>query len=299
MEVLVTGSSGLIGSALVSELRARGHGIRRLVRRPAGVGEVMWDPKAGTIDAAGIEGVNAVVHLAGAGIGDHRWTESYKAEIRESRAVATELLARTLAGLDHKPEVLLSGSAVGIYGNRADEPLTEASPPGDGFLADVCIAWEAATAPASDAGIRVAHLRTGVVLSTKGGALRKQLPLFKAFLGGRFGKGTQWQSWISIVDEVGAIVHLLAADVHGPVNLTAPEPVTNKEFTRVLGTVLQRPAPLPIPRFGPSLVLGTELATNLLYEGQRVLPEALETSGYPFVHPKLEAALRALLAEAL
>ena len=196
------------------------------------------------------------MNLAGAGIGDHRWTDAYKQEILESRVRTTDLLARTLAGLDRKPSVLLSGSAVGFYGDRGDEELTEQSAPGHDFLAGVCVAWEAATEPARDAGIRVAHLRTGIVLSPDGGALKKQLPLFKLFLGGRFGGGTQWQSWISIRDEVGAILHLLEHDVAGPVNLTAPNPVTNGDFAKVLGRVLGRPSVVPVPSFGPKLVLG-------------------------------------------
>jgi len=298
MEVLVSGASGLIGTALIEGLEARGHAVRRLVRHsPQSPGDVRWDPKRGSIDAAALDGVDAAVHLSGAGIGDHRWTPAYRLEIRDSRVASTALLARTLAGLSRPPRVLLSGSAVGIYGDRGDEELTEASSVGTGFLAEVCQEWEAATAPAADAGVRVAHLRSGVVLSTRGGALKKQLPLFKAFLGGRFGKGAQWQSWISVVDEVGAICHLLDVDVHGPVNLTAPEPVTNASFARTLGTVLHRPAFLPIPRFGPALVLGKELATTLLFESQRVLPAALTGSGYRFEQPMLEGALRELIAD--
>jgi uncharacterized protein (TIGR01777 family) len=192
--------------------------------------------------------------------------------------------------------VLLSGSAVGFYGDRGDEVLDETSPGGSGFLADVCREWEAATAPASAAGARVVRLRTGVVLTPKGGALKKLLPLFKLGIGGRFGKGTQWQSWISLTDEVGAIAHLLTADVEGPVNLTAPAPVTNAEFTRTLGSVLHRVAVVPVPKFGPSLVLGRELAESLLYDGQRVMPMVLAATEYVFAHPSLEPALRALLS---
>jgi uncharacterized protein (TIGR01777 family) len=294
MDVLVTGSSGLIGTALRAALTAGGHRPVRLVRGAATGDAIAWDPAAGTIDAASLEGIDAVVHLAGAGIGDHRWTDAYKSEIRDSRTKSTTLLATTLAGLSARPAVLLSGSAVGIYGDRGDE----SSPPGTGFLAEVCVAWEAATVAAEEAGIRVAHLRTGIVLSTAGGALKKQLPLFKAFLGGRFGKGDQWQSWISIDDEVGAIVHLLTSDVRGPVNLTAPGPVTNKVFAATLGTVLGRPAKLPVPAFGPKLLLGGELADNLLFTGQQVLPKVLEADGYTFAQPTLEGALQALLGKA-
>jgi uncharacterized protein (TIGR01777 family) len=296
MDVLITGSSGLIGSALRPALQAAGHRPLRLVRgattEPDAIG---WDPKAGAIDAASLDGIDAVVNLAGAGIGDHRWTDAYKQEILESRVRTTDLLARTLAGLERKPSVLLSGSAVGYYGDRGDEKLTEQSAPGRDFLAGVCVAWEAATQPAGDAGIRVAHLRTGIVLSANGGALKKQLPLFKLFLGGRFGGGTQWQSWISIRDEVGAILHLLEHEVAGPINLTAPSPVTNGEFAKVLGRVLGRPSVVPVPSFGPKLVLGSELAESLLFSSQRVRPEVLAASGYTFAQPDLEGALRDLL----
>ena len=296
MDVLITGSSGLIGSALRPALQAAGHRPLRLVRGattdPDAIG---WDPKAGSIDAASLEGLDAVVNLAGAGIGDHRWTDAYKREILESRTRTTDLLARTLAGLDRKPSVLLSGSAVGFYGDRGDEELTEQSAPGRDFLAGVCVAWEAAAEPARDAGIRVAHLRTGIVLSPDGGALKKQLPLFKLFLGGRFGGGTQWQSWISIRDEIGAILHLLEHDVAGPVNLTAPHPVTNGDFAKALGRVLGRPSVVPVPSFGPKLVLGAELADSLLFSSQRVRSEALAASGYTFAQPELEGALRDLL----
>ena len=260
-------------------------------------GEIRWDPTAGTIDAAALEGCDAVIHLAGAGIADHRWTDEYKRELRESRTAPTRLLAQAIAGLDRRPAVMLSASAIGWYGPRRDELLDEQSEPGTGFLADICREWEAATAPAEAAGIRVVHLRTGIVLSTKGGALKKQLPLFKLGLGGKFGDGTQWQSWISMPDEVGAISHLLTADVHGAVNLTAPTPVTNAEFTAALATALHRPAFVPIPSFGPKLLLGGELAESLLFTGQRVLPTALLAAGYRFEHPTIDVALRALLAK--
>jgi uncharacterized protein (TIGR01777 family) len=297
MDVLVTGSSGLIGTALVRGLRAAGHRPVRLVRGEATEPDaVTWDPVAGTIDRARLDGAEAAVNLAGAGIGDHRWTTEYKRIIRTSRLSSTQLLARTLASLEPRPRVLLSGSAIGIYGDRGDEPLTEQSELGTGFLADVARDWEAATGPASEAGIRVAHLRTGIVLSKEGGALKKMLPLFKLFVGGRFGSGEQWQSWIAIDDEVGAILHLLEHDVAGPVNVTAPNPVTNADFAKTLGRVLDRPAAVPVPAFGPKLLLGGELADSLLFDGQRVLPTVLESSGYSFQHPELEGALRAVLA---
>jgi uncharacterized protein (TIGR01777 family) len=297
VDVLVTGSHGLIGSALIPRLRADGHRVARLVRgAPEGGDDVRWDPRAGTIDAAGLEGIDAVVHLAGAGIGDKKWTDDRKQLILESRTQGTSLLARTLAGLDRKPSVLLSGSAIGIYGDRGDEPLTEASAPGTGFTAEVCTAWEAATAPAEEAGIRVAHLRTGIVLSAHGGALGRMLTPFKLGIGGRMGSGKQYMSWISIDDEVGAIRHLLTSDVAGPVNLTAPNPATNAEFTAALGGALHRPTKLPTPMFPLKALYGGELVQSLLLDGQRVLPAALVASGYGFALPDLDRALRAVLA---
>jgi uncharacterized protein (TIGR01777 family) len=209
------------------------------------------------------------------------------------------LLARAIAELNRPPAVLVSASAIGYYGDRGDEILDELSPPGEGFLPDLCVAWETATRPAEHAGTRVARIRTGIVLSKDGGALRKQLPLFKLGLGGRFGSGRQWQSWVTIDDVVRAIQHLLTADVAGPVNFTAPNPVRNADFTKTLGRVLGRPAVLPIPKLGPSLVLGRELAEDLLYSSQRVVPEQLEASGFEFAHPELEDALRHVLGKPL
>jgi uncharacterized protein (TIGR01777 family) len=296
MKILITGASGLIGQALSQELIARGHTTVAAVRRaPRRNDEVQWDPQSGVMSPDAFQGVDAVVHLAGAGIGDKRWTDSYKMEILESRTRGTRLLAETMASLEVKPSVFLSGSAIGIYGVRDDEELTEQSSIGSGFLADVCRDWEAAAAPATQAGIRTVLLRTGIVLSPKGGALKKQLPLFKLGLGGKFGNGKQWQSWISITDEVNAIIHLLTSSVSGPVNLTAPQPVTNSDFTRTLASVVSRPAIVPIPSFGPKLLLGGELANALLFTGQRVVPSVLSNDGFQFTHPTLESALRALL----
>ncbi|CAN5567751.1 TIGR01777 family oxidoreductase [soil metagenome] len=295
MRVAISGSNGLIGTALRAQLQYTGHTVTPVVRRAAAPGEISWDPGGGTIDADGLVGVDAVVHLAGAGIGDKRWTDSYKREILESRTLGTTLMAETIASLEHGPKVMLSASGVGVYGDRGDEVLDENSELGEGFLPDVCRAWEASTSAASDAGIRVAHLRTGIVLTPAGGALKKQLPLFKLGLGGKFGKGSQWQSWISLDDQVAAIEHLLSSDVSGPVNMTAPTPVTNAEFTSTLARVLTRPAVLPIPKFAPKIVLGGELVETLLYEGQKALPRVLEGDGYSFTHPVLETALRALL----
>jgi uncharacterized protein (TIGR01777 family) len=296
MKILITGASGLIGRALSSTLKAQGHTIVSAVRRePRRNDEVQWDPKSGTMAASAFDGIDAVVHLAGAGIGDKRWTNDYKMEILESRTNGTALLANTMAALATKPQVFISGSAIGIYGARADEELSETATIGNGFLADVCRDWEAAAEPATAAGIRTVFIRTGIVLSPEGGALKKQLPLFKLGLGGKFGNGKQWQSWISITDEVNAIVHLLTSSLSGPVNLTAPTPVTNSEFTQVLSKVVSRPAILPIPSFGPKLLLGSELADALLFTGQRVTPNALLADGFVFSHPTLDAALRALL----
>jgi uncharacterized protein (TIGR01777 family) len=293
VKVAITGSTGLIGSALVRSLEADGHQVTRLVRgQPSGPRQVAWDPTGGVIDAAGLEGHDAAVHLAGAGLGDHRWTDDYKAKVLDSRVAGTSLLAETLASLDRPPAVLASGSAVGYYGDRGDEELTEASPPGTGFLAEVVQAWEAAAMPARQGGIRVALVRSGVVQSPQGGALKRLLLPFKLGLGGRIGSGRQWLSWVSLDDEVGAIRHVLGEEsVSGPVNLTAPNPVTNAEFTRALGRVLHRPTLLPTPTPALQLVLGRELVSEMLLGGQRVLPAVLQASGYSFVHPSLEEAL--------
>ena len=296
MKILITGASGLIGQALTKQLNATGHTTVAAVRRePRRNDEVQWNPTTGEMSPSAFDGVDAVVHLAGAGIGDKRWTDSYKMEILQSRTLGTALLADTMASLDKKPSVFLSGSAIGIYGVRDDTELGEDAAIGTGFLADVCRDWEAASAAASAAGIRTVLLRTGIVLSPKGGALKKQLPLFKLGLGGKFGNGKQWQSWISITDEVNAIIHLRTSNLSGAVNLTAPNAVTNSEFTRVLASVVSRPAILAIPSFGPKLLLGGELADALLFTGQRVVPNALVADGFLFAHPTLDVALRALL----
>jgi uncharacterized protein (TIGR01777 family) len=296
MRFAVTGASGLIGTALTSHLRGNGHETVSFVRRTAASpAEITWDPANGKLNARDLEGVDAVIHLAGAGIGDKRWSDSYKREILESRTRSTELLAQRMTEAEERPTIFLSGSAIGIYGARHDEELDEKGSHGTGFLADVCERWERATGPAQAAGIRTVHLRTGIVLSTEGGALKKQLPLFKFGLGGKFGDGRQWQSWISITDEVRAISHLLKSNLSGAVNLTAPNPVTNAEFTKVLASILKRPAVLPIPGFGPKALLGSELADALLFTGQRVVPGALLADGFVFTHSTLEAALRDLL----
>jgi uncharacterized protein (TIGR01777 family) len=297
MKIVVSGASGLIGTQLVAKLSMSGHEVVRLVRRSPKAGEIQWNPKSGTLDASALEGVDAVIHLSGAGIGDKRWSDGYRKEILDSRTDTTALLANTMASLSRKPSVFLSGSAIGIYGARNDEQLTEVSTHGTGFLAEVCEQWEAAAKPAVDAGVRTVYLRTGIVLSPKGGALKKLLPLFKLGVGGKFGNGKQWQSWISIDDEIGAIEYLLTANVSGAVNLTAPNPVTNAEFTKVLASVLKRPAIVPVPTFAPKILLGGELADALLFTGQRVIPAALNASGYSFKHTTLESALRSLLSK--
>lgn len=295
MRIVISGASGLIGTALTKHLVGQGHTVTRLVRRAASTGEFTWDPGRGQLEPIAVDGCDAVINLSGAGIGDKRWTDEYKRELLDSRLRTTELLATTMAELDHKPTVFISGSAIGWYGSRGDERLDESSTPGADFLSGVCQQWEGATAAAEAAGVRTVHARTGIVLSAAGGALKKQLPLFKLGLGGRFGDGHQWQSWISIDDEVRGITHLLTADVRGPINLTAPNPVTNTEFTSTLAKAVHRPAVVPVPMFGPKLLLGGELVEALLLASQRVLPTALQRSGYEFAHPTLDVALGAVL----
>ncbi|HZQ86489.1 MAG TPA: TIGR01777 family oxidoreductase [Acidimicrobiales bacterium] len=295
MKVLVTGSHGLIASALIPRLERNGHVVTRLVRQAPRTGELQWDPDAGTIDAAGIEGHDAVVHLAGVGIGEHRWTAEHKRAVLDSRVKGTRLLSETIAGLDRKP-VLVSGSAVGYYGNRGDEQLTETSAPGDDFLAEICTQWEAATAAAEAAGVRVVHLRTGIVLAKGGGAIKQMLTPFKLGIGGKIGSGRQWFSWIHIDDEVGAILHALTHDdVRGALNAVGPNPATNAEFTKALGRALHRPTVVPVPSFGLRLLFGREMADTMLLSGQRVLPTVLQQTGYAFAHPDLDGALASVV----
>ena len=296
MRIAITGSTGLIGSALSQHLTAGGHDVVPVVRSEPRPGEIGWSPSDGRLDAGDLVGIDAVVNLAGAGIGDHRWTDDYKRVLMDSRVDGTTLLAERMAELgDDGPRTLVSGSAIGYYGDRGDEILDESSASGEGFLAEICRAWEAATAPAEAAGVRVAHIRTGIVLTPDGGALKKLLPLFKLGVGGRFGNGRQWMSWISLTDEIRAIEHLLTDDVSGPVNLTAPNPVRNSDLADTLGDVLKRPTWLPVPEFGPKLLLGGELADALLFDGQRVQPTVLTVAGFTFEHPDLATALRAEL----
>jgi uncharacterized protein len=295
--VAVTGATGLIGTALVEHLRASGAQVRRLVRPGrAGAGDLEWDPIRGVLAPDALDGVDAVVNLAGEPIAQ-RWTAEKKKAIRESRVRGTELLARRIAESRRQPRVLLSGSAVGYYGDRGDEQLDEESAPGTDFLATVAREWEDATRAAADAGVRVAALRTGVVLSPKGGALGKLLTPFRMGMGGPIGSGRQWMSWISLHDHVRAIAHALASDaLAGPVNLVAPNPVTNAEFATTLGRVLTRPALVPVPAFALELMYG-EMARATILGGQRVLPKALVRSGFEHAHPTLEQALRFELAD--
>jgi len=297
MDIAITGSSGFIGTALTKSLQADGHRVIRVVRRPVESGElaIRWDPDGGTIDAKGLEGLDGVVHLAGAGIGDKRWNEERKRVILESRTKGTRLLTEALAGLDAKPPVLVSGSAMGYYGERGDEVCTEETPAGDVFLSEICVAWEAAAQPAVDAGIRVPFLRTGIVLDPHGGVLKRLLLLFKAALGGKLGSGRQWWSWISLDDQIAAMRWLLENDVAGPVNLTAPEPVTNEVFTKALGAALHRPTFLAVPSFGPKLLLGSDMAQQLLFISERVVPAVLEREGFTFTHRTIDDALASML----
>ncbi len=297
MRVAVAGSSGLIGTALCKRLGSEGHHVTRLVRRPVAPGEQAsyWDPSTGTIDPDQLEGLDAVVNLAGAGIGDRRWAPARKQLLLDSRTQSSALIARVLADLADPPRVLVNASAMGFYGDRAEETVTEQTAPGSDFLATVCQLWEASAVPARDAGVRVAYARSGMVLSPAGGALSKLLPIFRLGLGGQLGPGSQWWSWISVDDEVDALVWLLQNDVAGPVNLTAPNPVTNREFSATLARVLSRPALVPVPRFGPRLVLGRQLADSLLFTSANVRPAVLLDRGYSFRDVRLEPALRRML----
>ncbi len=298
MEIVIAGSSGLIGTALRESLTASGHRPIRLVRRPPrpGSDEIEWDPAGARLDRDAISGAGAVINLAGAGIGDRRWTDEYRRTLVESRTDTTSLLANACAAAAEPPSVFLGGSAIGYYGDRGAEVLTETSKRGQGFLPDLVEAWEASAQPAIDAGIRTCFLRTGIVLDRNGGALPKFLPLFKLGLGGKFGSGDQYFSWISIDDEIAAIEFLLDNEsISGPVNLTAPNPVTNAQFTEALADVLNRPAFLPVPAFGPRLLLGSDRADSLLFEGQRVEPGVLVDNGFTFKHPTVTEALRHVL----
>ena len=311
MIIAVTGSTGLVGKALVAALEADGHLVRPLVRRAPRVekNEIGWDPASGKIDAAELASVDAVVHLAGENIAAKRWTPAFKQAIRDSRIRGTNLLCQTLAGLATKPATLISDSAIGYYGTRGDEPVDETTRPGTGFLADVCQQWEAATQPARDAGIRVVNLRIGFVLAREGGGLAKMLTPFRLGLGGVIGSGRQYMSWIALDDLVRTIQFLLTpsqggtpggsatsvgASLSGPVNATAPNPVTNREFTKTLGRVLGRPTVFPVPSFAARLAFG-EMADDMLVGGVRVIPKALTAARFNFAYPDLDSALQHIL----
>jgi uncharacterized protein len=300
--ILLTGSSGLVGASLVRSLREKQISTILLRRQTGKIknNEAIWDPYAAepVKSPETLEGITAAVHLSGANIAAQRWTSSYKRELRDSRVIPTRSLATLLAGLRSKPSVLISASAVGIYGDRGDELLTETSSPGSGFLADLCLDWEKAAQPAIDAGIRVVHLRFGVALSAEGGALARMLPIFRAGVGGRLGSGKQWMSWIALHDVVRVIEFALqTTSLSGPVNLVAPNPVTNAEFTSVLGRVLQRPTVIPAPAVALRLALG-EMADEAILASERVAPARLKAAGFVFEYPELEACLRGVLPSA-
>lgn len=297
MQVLISGASGMVGKILQSVLVQEDRQVRRLTRHKEEGDDIPWDPAAGKLDASALEGVDAVVHLAGENISSHRWTAAQKARIRDSRVRGTQLVSEAIARLERKPQVLVCASAIGYYGDRGDEILDETSPPGSGFLPDVCRAWEAATAPAAQAGIRVVNLRFGVILSPTGGALAKMLPPFRIGAGGRLGSGRQYMSWITLDDVVDVISYVLTTEkVAGPVNVVSPTPVTNAEFTQTLGRVLGRPTIFPVPAFAARLAFG-EMADALLLASTRVMPRALEAAGYEFHFAGLEHALRHLLCK--
>ncbi|MGW4195679.1 TIGR01777 family oxidoreductase [Streptomyces sp. NPDC005004] len=294
-KIAVAGASGLIGSALVRSLRGDGHEVVRLVRHePRGADEVRWDPGRQTVDAAGLNGCDVVVNLAGAGIGDKRWTPEYKRLIRDSRVLGTAALADAAASLPEPPRVFVNGSAIGYYGDTGDRITDESAPPGDGFLPSVCEEWEEAAAPVREAGVRTVFVRTGLVVASGGGAWGRLFPLFKAGLGGRLGDGRQYWSYIALHDEVAAIRHLMdREDLSGPFNLTAPEPLTNQEITEAMGRVLHRPTPFPVPAAVLRTVLG-EMAGDVL-GSQRVVPTRLLESGFAFAFPGIEDTIRAAL----
>ena len=296
MKVLISGSSGLVGKALAKSLTNDGHEVLRLVRRkPATAAEIEWHPNQGGLDAERLQGIDAVVHLAGESIASGRWTDEKKRAIRESRVKGTSLLAESLAQASTPPSVFISASAIGYYGNRGDELLTETSRPGDDFLAGVCIEWENATKPAVENGIRTVNARFGIILDENEGALAKMLTPFRMGIGGRVGDGRQWMSWVALDDVVNAAKFLITdTSTRGPVNFVSPNPVTNAEFTKTLGRVLSRPTFFPVPEFAARLAFG-EMADALLLASQRVKPAVLEEKGFKFGWPTLESALTHIL----
>jgi uncharacterized protein (TIGR01777 family) len=296
LNILVTGSTGLIGSELYSFLTNKKHRILRMVRRGTPKpDEILWNPSSGALGSSSLEGLDAVVHLAGESIASKRWTAKKMRRIRESRIKGTNLLAQSLAHLSDPPKVLVSVSAVGFYGNRGEEQLNEESGAGEGFLAQVCREWESATAPASERGIRVVIPRVGMILSARGGVLSQMLPIYRLGIGGTIGSGRQYMSWIAIDDMVGVINHVIQHDsVRGPVNAVSPNPVTNSTFSKTLGRVLSRPTMFALPAFAVQLALG-KMADELLLSSSRVSPVRLVESGFRFAFPKLEEALRYIL----
>jgi uncharacterized protein (TIGR01777 family) len=296
MKIAMTGSTGLIATHLVRALTHGGHTVVRLVRHDASGTDILWRTE-GPLDPAALSGIDAVIHLAGEPIGGGRWTDSQKRRIRDSRVDGTTTISRAIAAATDGPRVLISASAIGLYGDRDDQVITEQTEPGNDFLSRVVIAWEGAADPARAAGVRVVHPRTGIVLDPKGGALQKLLPLFRMGLGGKFGSGDQWWSWVAMDDVVGLICWALENETAaGPYNVTAPNPTTNAEFTEVLAQVLDRPSFMTVPKFAPKLLLG-ELADALLFHSQRVQPEQALADGYDFVFPTLGPALRHMLGK--
>jgi uncharacterized protein (TIGR01777 family) len=299
MRILLSGSHGLVGSALSKALEADGHEVRPMVRYATGYGahEIEWNPERYSIAMSRIEGFDALIHLAGESIAEGRWTDEKKKRIRESRVKGTRLLAESIITLKQPPRIFLCASAIGYYGNRGDELLTESSAPGNEFLSDVCVEWEAATEAASEKGIRTANMRFGIILDANGGALAKMLPPFRMGVGGKVGSGKQWMSWIALDDVVNAIQYVIVnSSLMGPINFVAPNPVRNAEFTKALGRALSRPTFFPIPAFGVRLAFG-EMGEALLLSSQRVKPEKLSESGFEFKHPTLAAALAHILKE--
>jgi uncharacterized protein len=298
MRILISGARGLIGTALGNYLSQQGHSVSRLVRSniPMQSPDVAWDPEQHVVDLTDLERFDAVIHLAGESIAARRWSEEQKLRIRKSRVIATKFLADTLAELSHPPAVLLCASAIGYYGDRDSEALTEDSSPGRGFLPEVCVAWETAAESARTKGIRVAHMRFGMVLSNRGGALTRMLLPFRLGLGGRIGNGTQFMSWITLADAIRSMDHLLSTEIAGAVNFVSPYPVHNSDFAKALGKVLHRPVFLPLPAFAARLALG-EMADELLLASTRVLPKRLLDSGFQFQYPELESALHAVLQD--
>ncbi len=294
--IVVAGGSGMIGSALIEALRGRGDDVVVLRRESKGDAAATWDPSRGELDSGLLEGVDAVVSLNGAGIGDKRWNTDRKAVLRSSRIDPVGLLAETMADMAVPPAAFVTGSATGFYGDTGDTIVDESSPPGDDFLALLCVDWEAAANPAADAGVRVVHARTGIVLSSTGGALSPLLPIFKAGLGGPIGSGKQWWSWITLRDEVAALMFLIDGDLEGPVNLVAPNPVRQREFAKALGAVLHRPAVIPAPKFAVDIRLGKELAEAIGYASQRVAPVVLTETGFSFTDTEIAPALEAVFA---